>query len=183
VPGAPGIPLRIRRAVPADAALLAAFGRQAFHDTFAADNRPEDMAAYLAATFGEARQRAELLDPGSTYLVAEHDDGAGADMVGYARLRTGDAPAVVRAAPAVEIARFYARRDMMGRGVGASLMVACLAQAGALGARAAWLGVWEHNTRAIAFYERWGFADVGTCEFVLGEDVQTDRIMARAIEG
>jgi GNAT superfamily N-acetyltransferase len=183
VPGAPTIPVRIRPASVDDAARLAEFGRQAFHDTFAADNRPEDMTAYLAATFGEAQQRAELLDPGSTYLVAERTDADGADLLGYARLRTGDAPDVVRVTPAVEVARFYARRDMVGQGIGASLMGACLAHARALGARAAWLGVWEHNARAIAFYARWGFVDVGTCEFVLGDDVQTDRIMVRAIEG
>jgi diamine N-acetyltransferase len=181
VPGAPTIAVRIRRASIDDAARLAEFGRQAFHDTFAADNRPEDMAAYLDATFGEERQRAELLDPCSTYLVAERAED-GVDLLGYARLRMGDAPDVVRAAPAVEIARFYARRDMVGQGIGASLMRACLAHARTLGARAAWLGVWEHNARAIAFYARWGFADVGTLEFVLGEDVQTDRIMTRAID-
>jgi GNAT superfamily N-acetyltransferase len=182
LPAAPSVPVRVRRAAPDDAARLAEFGRQAFHDTFAADNRPEDMAAYLAATFGEAQQRAELLDPCSTYLVAERVGGDGADLLGYARLRTGDAPDVVRTTPAVEIARFYARRDMVGQGIGASLMGACLALARELGARAAWLGVWEHNVRAIAFYARWGFVDVGTCEFVLGTDVQTDRIMVRAID-
>ena len=175
--------VRIRRAVPDDAALLAAFGWQAFHDTFAADNRPEDMAAYLDATFGEAQQRAELLDPRSTYLVAERAQADGAGMVGYVRLREGDAPEGVDAAPAVEIGRLYARRDMVGQGIGAALMEACLAHARALGARAAWLGVWEHNARAIAFYERWGFADVGTSTFVLGSDVQTDRIMVRALDG
>ena len=182
MPAAARIPVRIRRASVVDAARLAEFGRQAFHDTFAADNRPEDMAEYLAATFGESQQRAELLDPSSTYLVAERAEGDGADLLGYVRLRTGDAPDAVRTRPAVEIARLYARRDMVGQGIGASLMDACLARARELGARVAWLGVWEHNARAIAFYARWGFADVGSLEFVLGADVQTDRIMALALD-
>ena len=175
-------PLRIRVATEEDAARIAAFGAQGFHDTFAADNRPEDMAAYLAQTFGERQQRAELRDPRSAYLVAERGaDDASAEMVGYCRVMESEPPASVTARPAVEIARLYARSDVIGQGVGASLMRAALARAGSLGARAVWLGVWEHNTRAIAFYERWGFTDVGALEFVLGADVQTDRVMVKAI--
>jgi len=174
--------VRIRVAEAADAAEIAAFGAQGFHDTFAADNRPEDMAAYLAETFGEAQQLAELRDPGASYLVAEREGDAGArELLGYARVRTSETPSCVRVLPAAEIARLYARRDLIGQGVGAALMIACLAHARELGARAVWLGVWEHNTRAIAFYERWGFEDVGSYPFVLGADVQTDRIMMRAI--
>ena len=181
MPGTQRLPVRVRRASVDDAARLAEFGRQAFHDTFAADNRPEDMAAYLDATFGEPQQRAELLDARATYLVAEREAADGADMVGYARIGAGEPPEGIRA-PAVEIRRFYARRDTIGQGVGAALMTACLDHARALGAQGVWLGVWERNARAIAFYERWGFVDVGSCTFVLGEDVQTDRIMARALD-
>jgi ribosomal protein S18 acetylase RimI-like enzyme len=175
--------VRIRIAAPADAARIAAFGAQGFHDTFAVDNRPEDMAAYLAETFGEPQQLAELRDPRSTYLIAEREVDAGhAEMVGYARVLASETPACVPTTPAVEIARLYARRDVIGQGVGSALITACLAHARALGARAVWLGVWEHNARAIAFYERWGFEDVGAYPFVLGADVQTDRIMARPLE-
>jgi ribosomal protein S18 acetylase RimI-like enzyme len=42
-----------------------------------------------------------------------------------------------------------------------------------------WLDVWERNTRAISFYERWGFVVVGEQDFVLGDDVQRDLLMAR----
>ena len=43
-----------------------------------------------------------------------------------------------------------------------------------------WLGVWERNARAIAFYAKWGFIDIGDHVFMLGSDRQTDRIMWRA---
>jgi diamine N-acetyltransferase len=174
--------VRVRVADERDASRIAAFGAQGFHDTFAADNRAEDMAAYLGKTFGEELQRAELRDPRSTYLVAERDADAGtAEMVGYCRVMESEPPSCVATRPAAEIARLYARRDMIGQGVGASLMRAALAHAATLGARVVWLGVWEHNTRAIAFYERWGFTDVGSLAFVLGADVQTDRVMEKEI--
>jgi ribosomal protein S18 acetylase RimI-like enzyme len=37
--------------------------------------------------------------------------------------------------------------------------------------------VWEHNTAAIAFYQRYGFVKTDTHPFALGSDVQTDWIM------
>ena len=45
-----------------------------------------------------------------------------------------------------------------------------------------WLGVWEHNPRARAFYRKWGFVEVGTHIFVLGSDPQTDILMQRVMD-
>jgi diamine N-acetyltransferase len=173
-------PFTIRQAVPADARALAAFAAAAFADTFAADNTPEDMAAYVAGAFGEAQQRAELSDPACTILFAERGD----ELMGYAMLRDGVAPAGVCGIPAgsaTEIARLYADRRWIGTGVGAALMQRCLDLAASRGREWVWLGVWERNARAIAFYARWGFADVGSQQFQLGADRQTDRIMARHV--
>ena len=173
-------PLGIRRATPADAAVLAAFAESAFVDTFAADNTPEDMAAYLAEAFGEPQQREELMDPSRIVLVAERDG----ELAGYAMLNDGAAPTGPVSASlmnAIEIARLYSGRRWIGTGVGAALMQHCLDLAASRGREWIWLGVWERNARAIAFYSRWGFTDVGSQSFQLGADLQTDRIMARRI--
>jgi GNAT superfamily N-acetyltransferase len=166
-----------RRATPGDASLLATLARTAFDDTFGAANDPADMAAYLAHAFGESVQRAELADPRNTVFFAERDGTA----VGYAMLREGEALPEVGDADAIEIARLYSFKEWIGTGVGAALMQRCLDEAAARGRRTIWLGVWEHNTRAIAFYRRWSFADVGGKSFQLGTDLQTDRVMARRV--
>jgi diamine N-acetyltransferase len=171
-------PITMRLATPNDAALLASLGAQTFLDAFAADNTPADMAEYLAAAFGEPVQRAELADARHVVYFAEQNG----DTVGYAMLRLGPAPDSVRGPEPIEIARLYAVREWIGAGVGAALMQQCLDEAAARGRHTIWLGVWEHNARAIAFYRRWGFTDVGTQTFTLGRDVQTDRVMARAVE-
>lgn len=171
-------PLLIRPAVPSDAPVLAAFAESAFVDTFAADNTAGDMAAYLAEAFGEAQQRAELTDPACTVLFAEREG----EPVGYAMLRDGAVPSGMTSVDlgnAMEIARLYAGKRWIGTGVGAALMQACLDLSAAHGCEWTWLGVWERNARAIAFYSRWGFTDVGSQHFQLGADKQTDRIMAR----
>jgi GNAT superfamily N-acetyltransferase len=169
--------LTIRLATAADAALLAAIGEETFRDTFAADNTAADMEAYVAAAFGPEQQSRELADPGTKILVAE----LGGDAIGYVRLMFGAAPACVRASHPVEISRFYARKPWIGRGVGAALMTRALSEARTAGCDVAWLGVWERNVRAIAFYEKWGFRPVGEQVFMLGADAQRDLVMARAV--
>ncbi len=169
----------IRCAGPDDAARLAAIAETSFVDTFGAQNRPEDMAIYLRAAFGEALQRAELQDAACCVFLAEQ---AG-ETLGYAMLRDGPAPASVGSAKAIEVARLYAVRRWIGAGVGAALMQHCLHEASARGRDTVWLGVWERNARAIAFYERWGFTPVGTQPFQLGDDRQTDHVMMRRLAG
>jgi ribosomal protein S18 acetylase RimI-like enzyme len=81
----------------------------------------------------------------------------------------------------MEIVRFYVDRPWHGRGVAQTLMAAAASMARAAGARTLWLGVWERNERAIAFYRKSGFADVGTKIFVLGTDHQRDLVLARPL--
>lgn len=179
--GAPASNIALRRASPADAARLAAFAATAFADTFAAQNRPEDMAAYIAQAFGEPIQRAELTDPQCTVFLAERDG----EIAGYVMLRDGTPPPCVHDASAIEIMRLYAGQRWIGAGIGALLMQRCLVEAAARGRRTIWLGVWERNVRAIGFYQRWHFTIVGSQSFQLGSDRQNDRVMSRrvALEG
>ena len=170
--------IRIRIATPGDNQLLARLGAQTFLDSFGPDNTAEDMAAYLAQAFGPEKQAAELAEPGTAFLIAEVEQGA----VGYARLREGPAPACIPAGRPIEIVRFYAGASWIGRGVGAALMASCLEHARQRGCGTVWLDVWERNSRAIAFYRRWGFTEVGTQAFVLGADVQRDLLMARPVQ-
>jgi diamine N-acetyltransferase len=167
----------IRRATLEDASLLAELGARTFHDAFAADIKPEDMASYLATAFSPEKQAAELADPHTTFLIAE-DTGVAR---GYAQLRAGEAPAVVTGSKPIELVRIYVSREWLGRGVGEALMRACLDEARRAGHDTLWLGVWEHNGRAQAFYRKWGFRKVGEHPFQLGSEAQIDHVMARRL--
>jgi len=170
-------PLTVRRAVVADASTLAELGAATFTETFAEANTPEDFAAYMAASFGEAIQRAELEDPSNTVFLAERDG----DAIGYIMVRESRIPSCIAADDALEIARLYARKATLGTGVGATLMQRALAEAAGRGKDAVWLGVWDRNARAIRFYEEWDFHPAGTQPFLLGSDLQTDLVMVRRI--
>lgn len=167
----------IRYAVSSDADLLAELGARTFAETFIQDNTPEDMAAYLASSFNFEKQTAELADPLSTFLIAEIDGIA----AGYAKLHSGEALDGIQGDKPIELVRLYVSKDWLGHGVGKVLMQRCLDEAKKLNHRTIWLGVWEHNARALAFYRKWDFREVGDHIFQLGSDPQRDILMERAV--
>ena len=169
--------LAIRRANHEDASLLAELGARTFSETFAADNTPEDISSYLAASFNPAQQAAELADPASTFFIAE----VGGLVAGYAKLHAGEPAEGVEGDNPVELVRLYVLHEWLGRGVGAELMSACLDEARRAGHGTIWLGVWERNERAQSFYRKWDFRAVGEHVFQLGSDPQRDILMERAV--
>jgi GNAT superfamily N-acetyltransferase len=167
----------IRTAVAADAAVVADLARRTFFDTFASTNDPNDMALHLAAAYGVEQQTRELQDPGVTTLLVEDDGRA----IAYAQLRNDHVPDCVTDAGAIELWRFYVDRDWHGRGVAAALMERVRAVARERGAITLWLGVWERNDRARAFYAKCGFSDAGQHIFLFGTDPQTDVVMVTTL--
>jgi len=165
----------IRRGDPDDANLLAELGARTFEETFAVDNTEENMAAYLASSFSPEQQAAELAHPGSIFLIAE----VGGIAAGYAWLHAGEPGEGVEGAKPIELVRLYVSREWLGRRVGHALMDACLDAAWKAGFETIWLGVWERNHRAQAFYRKWDFSAVGHHVFYLGSDPQTDILMQR----
>lgn len=168
---------QFRKAVPADAALLAALGWRTFDETFAPDNTPEDMAAFLPSMYGEALQAAELANPNTEFILAE----AAGEAVAYLKLDTGPAPAAIQGQRPLQITRFYILQAWTGRGLGDQLMQMCLQKATQQGHDVVWLTVWEHNERAKRFYRKYKFREVGELEFVVGQDVQRDLYLQREV--
>ena len=140
----------IRPATLDDAPTLAALGAQTFRETFEAICSSQDLADFLAEAYGDAIQRTELADPSRPALVLE----AEGRPLGFAQLR-------------------------LGSGFGAALMEASVAQARAWGADVLWLGVWEHNDRALAFYARQGFREAGDHVFQIGQQIDRDLILVK----
>ena len=174
--------IHVRRAVDADAAALSQLAADTFRETFEAENTPDDMARYLADAFSPAQQGAEIADPESTVLVAEHrGDPGDAELIGYAHLVSGSPPDAIHGAEPLELKRLYVARAWHGRGVAQALMDAAIESARARGAQTLWLGVWERNPRAVSFYAKYGFARVGEHTFKLGADLQTDWLLSRPL--
>ena len=169
---------RIATATIEDAAVLAGFAERVFRETYAGKTDPDELERHISAKFGLAQRRAELLDPEMTTLFIF----AGEVLSGYAQLRRGEKPDCVQPTGTMNLFRFYLDQRWHGRGVAAHLMDAVITSARTLGAEALWLGVWGENKRAIAFYGKHAFEDVGTHLFQLGSEKHLDRVMLRLLD-
>jgi len=169
--------VHIRVATAADAAVLADLARRTFYDTFASTNDANDMALYLAKAYGIDQQTREIEDRDITTLLVEEGDVA----IAYAQVRAGHVPECVSGPEPIELWRFYIDREWHGRGVAQQLMEAVRVEARRRKAQTLWLGVWERNDRARAFYAKCGFTGAGTHIFLFGTDPQTDLVMVAAL--
>ena len=170
--------MTIRAATSDDAAALSEFAGRLFRDTFEHANTQSDMEQYVARAFGEEIQRAEIADSQRMILLSVH----GGAITGYAQLLAGSAPAgLAMVTPVVELERFYVAQEWHGRGLAQRLIARAIEVASQSEAATLWLAVWERNPRAIAFYRKSGFVDVGSKPFVLGSDRQTDRVMSQLL--
>ena len=164
-----------RAAIPAEAASFSAYARDLFVQTYAQFNEPENFQRYLDGAFGESIQHAQLIDPDILTVVATDDD----EFVGYYQVKfNGDTPDCVDVRSAAELARFYVDPAYHGSGL-AQRQIQHMFSLTAERADGVWLGVWKENPRAIRFYEKAGMRDVGETSFLLGDDLQQDRVFLR----
>jgi ribosomal protein S18 acetylase RimI-like enzyme len=166
--------ITVKRATVTDASLIADLSRTTFYQAFAKDNTESDMELFMNEQFTKERLMQEVEKGAGIFLLAYDADEA----VGYARIRVDNK---LKHEDAVEVARIYALDKAIGKGVGKALMETCLQIANDMQMKAVWLGVWEKNERAIAFYRKWGFEKFGEHKFLLGTDLQTDCLMKKIL--
>lgn len=169
--------LTITVAQISDAVLITQLGITTFWETFADQNSKEDMDKYVADEMNIGKLTAEIADTGNTFLLAYYND----TPIGYAKLRSGKIPEQLSDRNPMELERLYVLAEYHNRKVGATLMEYCITLARNCGHDVLWLGVWEHNYRALQFYERWGFSIFDSHIFTLGTDDQTDVLMMKEL--
>lgn len=166
----------IRKANIEDASELSRFSEQLFRSTFSHANSIDDMNAHCNLNFSPMRQEQEISNHNMLILLAE----ANREIIGFIQTCNGQLPeCLVNVKSAAEIRRLYVSPQYHGRGIAHQLMQAAINNMIENGMDCTWLGVWEHNPRAIRFYKKSGFIEVGEQEFYLGRDLQRDLIMAR----
>jgi len=171
-------PIVWRRAGPSDAPTLSALGGATFLTTFAHDHPGDGLMAHIANNHSVAYYDAALADPAGITIIGETPMGA---PVGYAML-TPNALPVAGQAGDYEIKRFYLLGPWQGGENGNALMVECLRAVEERGTRRLLLAVYPQNARARRFYERHGFAHIGTTTFMVGDTAFEDLIYARPMK-
>lgn len=155
---------------------LALVGAASFLEAFAGMLDGEDILAHCRAQHSVAKYAAWLAEPETRACLAEVKGAP----VGYALLLKPDLP-LETGPDDIELKRIYVLHRFQGAGVGAALMRWSLETAGSMGKGRVLLGVHDGNQQAIAFYERQGFAKVGTRQFQVGKTVCSDWILGRAV--
>jgi diamine N-acetyltransferase len=174
--------VRLRVALPGDAAALSAAAGRLFHAAYRDTHTESDLAQHIGEHLTPAAFAADLADPATRVVLAE----AGGTIAGYIQLHAyaaGEAPEIAGPGPTLEVKRLYVDARWHGQGVAVRLLEAAAARARELGAERLWLVVWERNERAKAFYRREGFRRVGSHPFRLGSRVYDDDLMVRAPSG
>ena len=135
------------------------------------------MEKYLAKEMSLEKISAELVDASGTFFLARNND----ILTGYAKIcMTINQDAPDCNAP-LEIERLYVCKSQQGTKTGAALMQHCIDYAIGKNCDFIWLGVWEHNHKALVFYKKWGFEIYGSHQFILGDDVQSDVLMKKVL--
>ncbi|WP_125767055.1 GNAT family N-acetyltransferase [Lapidilactobacillus wuchangensis] len=159
----------------ADLTTLQQISRETFADTFGSENSASDLAEYLETAYSNEQLTSELANPESAFYFVQLAD----QVAGYLKVNWGQAQSEKLGATGFEIERIYIRPQFKRHGLGRLLYQHAVDQAEQADKEFIWLGVWERNYPAQAFYKKLGFYQVGQHTFTLGEDPQTDLLMRR----
>lgn len=165
----------LRACTIGDIDILRELSLKTYYETFAHLNTPEDMAAYLEDAFNVERLTKELNDPNSSFFLLYAADS----LAGYLKLNEAPSQTDINDPLSLEIERIYVSSEFQGTGLGRYLMEQAITIATERNKKYAWLGVWEKNEKAICFYKKNRFYEIGTHTFVMGEDVQSDYVMRK----
>jgi len=165
--------LEYRKCTEQDIKRLTQISKQTFKVSFEKDNNPEDFKVYLNSAFTQDKLLTQLRNPLSHfYFVFKQNI-----LVGYFKLNEGGAQSDLNLEDFIELERIYLLSEYQGNGFGAQIIDYIKNFAKSRQKAMLWLGVWEKNERAIAFYQKHSFIKFGTHPYLIGNDEQTDWLM------
>lgn len=146
-----------------------------FTEAFAHQNNPEDFQAFLSSAFHPDKLAREWEDPESRFFFI----GWKGEKAGYLKVNAGKAQSELQDPEAFELERIYVLAEFQGKGLGTWALLRVMELARQANKAYVWLGVWEKNHGALAFYRRHGFTIFDKHAFYVGTDKQTDYMMRR----
>lgn len=149
--------ITVRKVAPTETKALAMFAEACFRQSFGYLFPDEALDSLCARAFAPALLEALIAQGAWVAEAAEGSEG----WRGYAALSLDPCPVPGLAEPHLELSRLYVDATWQGQGISDALMEAFMAEARQRQARAVWLEAFEGNPRALHFYARWGFQDLG----------------------
>lgn len=169
--------IRIQKCTHEDLQFLQEISIETFNDTFKEQNSPENMKAYLDRAFTIEQLEKELANTDSNFYFVYSND----EVAGYLKVNMNDAQSEAMDDDTLEIERIYIKRTFQKMGLGKTLLQQAIDIAREHNKDKIWLGVWEKNEQAIAFYQKMGFVQTGSHSFYMGDEEQVDFIMIKSL--
>ncbi len=169
--------IRIERCTSEHISELQEISYETFNETFKAQNSPGNMKTYLEKAFNRKQLEAELSMADSQF----HFISVNHDLAGYIKVNINDAQSEKMGVESLEIERVYIKKEFQKHGLGKVLLHKAIEVAREHHKTSIWLGVWEKNENAIAFYEKMGFVQTGAHAFYMGDEQQIDFIMTKTV--
>jgi diamine N-acetyltransferase len=170
--------IRVLKCTREDIPTLQEISYETFNDTFKEQNTPENMSAYLEKAFNLMQLEKELSNPYSEFFFVFFNN----ELAGYLKVNINDAQSEAMGNEALEVERVYIKSNFQKHGLGKYLLNKAIELAKVHNKSKIWLGVWEKNENAIAFYKKMGFVEIGAHSFYMGDEEQIDIIMTLAIQ-
>ncbi|ULT59294.1 GNAT family N-acetyltransferase [Neobacillus drentensis] len=169
--------LTIKKCNHDDLRMLQEISYETFDETFKEQNSPENMNAYLEKAFNLNQLEKELAISSSQFYFVY----VNSEVAGYLKVNTNEAQSEEMGDESLEIERIYIRDKFQKHGLGKFLFNKAMEIAMESNKKKIWLGVWEKNENAIAFYKKMGFVQSGAHSFYMGDEEQIDFIMIKTI--
>ena len=151
---------------------------ETFTETFKDHNSPEHLNEYLEKAYNLDALKQELANPTSHFFFIYWDQ----EIAGYLKVNMDEAQTEAMGSGSLEVERIYVKKQFQKHGLGKALLNKAFEIALDEKKQAIWLGVWEDNTNAIAFYQKKGFVQTGSHSFFMGDDEQVDLIMTKVLQ-
>lgn len=165
--------LHFQKCTLSDLNTLVQISKKTFVDAFEVDNNSDDFKTYIDSAFEKSKIAEQLNNLNSSFYFVFKD----AQLMGYFKLNENDAQTDISLPETIELERIYVLEEFQGQQIGKEMLREALKLASDLSKRYIWLGVWEKNTDAIRFYEKYGFLKFDTHPYYIGKDKQIDWLM------
>lgn len=167
----------IKKVVPADLDTFLLLAKTTIFAAFGHLNDPHDFKLYIDKAFSSEKILSELTNAQSEFFWGFADE----KPAGYIKLNYGNAQTDIKDKDSLEVERLYVLPEFQKQRLGKQLMDFAAQQATAKNLTYIWLGVWEHNIKAINFYQNNGFEQFGSHSRMLGNDQQRDILLKRVL--
>lgn len=169
--------ISIKKCTIEDLHKLQGISYETFNETFKEQNSPENIDSYLERAFNLEQLEKELSNCFSQFFFVYFNH----ELAGYLKVNINDAQSEEMGDESLEIERIYIKNKFQKHGFGKYLLNKATEIAMERNKKKIWLGVWEKNENAIAFYEKMGFVQTGGHSFYMGNEEQTDFIMTKIL--